>query len=98
MLCTSSVGLNIRANCSSRPSGTPASPWATAFIDFGRDGGSDRPSGTTMLSRRLLATTFHVALGARSESISHCACPRIPPPSVVYQSSGWGPHSCACRA
>jgi hypothetical protein len=63
MLCTSSVGLNIRANCSSRPSGTPASPWATAFIDFGRDGGSDRASGTTMLSRRLLATTFHVALG-----------------------------------
>jgi hypothetical protein len=42
MLCTSFVALNIRANCCSRPSGTPASPWATASIDFGRDRGSDR--------------------------------------------------------
>ena len=65
MLCTSFVALNIRANCCSRPSGTPASPWATASIDFGRDRGSDRASGTTMPSGRSMATTFHVALEAQ---------------------------------
>ena len=92
MLCTSFVALNIRANCCSRPSGTPASPWATASIDFSPDGGSERVSGTTMPTGRSLATIFQVAVEARSESINHCAClaPRIPPPLLVNQSSGLG--------